>query len=151
MPLQPFKDEEGSDHDVGMSISPAPSPHTTLTPIEAAELSAQTKEAVNDVKAVADPLSVEGEAALSPRATDIDTILTPGTLNMSGVVSQENVMANLENTEQTKEQKLEARIAQLEQNIASLMDVCNGLVRQQQVRNECLDAQNHPGQLFVGE
>jgi hypothetical protein len=41
------------------------------------------------------------------------------------------------------EQKLEARIAQLEKNLESLMDVCQNLIRQQQVRknnnNLCLD------------
>lgn len=146
MPLHPFPDkgEEtnsgDSDNDVGMSLSPSPSPHTTLTPIEAAELSAQTKEAVSSV-AMTEPLHVEGEdvTALLPRPSEnMDTFLT--------VVSQTDMDNGRSNNpavveDLTKEQKLEARIAQLEQNLASLMEVCNGLMKKHQVRSKetCFD------------
>jgi uncharacterized coiled-coil protein SlyX len=145
MPLHHFKDDDTCDHDVGMSLSPSPSPHTTLTPIQAAQLSAQVKEAV-DSSAAEQPLEVEEQgtsSALVPRPTEnLDTFLTPtGALNISGVVSQDNMNSANNRDTSGREHQLESRIAQLEQKLASLTEVCNGLVEQQQVRTEFLDGQ----------
>lgn len=143
--LHHFKDDDTSDHDVGMSLSPAPSPDTTLTPIEAAQLSAQAKEAVNAAAEQSIPVEEEGASALLPRPTEnIDTFLTPtGALNMSGVVSQEKMNSANHDISETpsREQQLESRITQLEQQLARLTEVCNGLVEHQQVRTEYLDSQ----------
>ena len=149
MPLHPFKNDENDSehHDVGMSLSPAPSPHTTLTPLEAAQLSAQTREAVNRIDDVessssSPPLDGEGESAvtLPHPAEDNDKFLSPAcSLSMAGVVSQ-NDMDNIETNltakmeHQTKEERLEERILYLEQSLASLTELCKGLINQQQVR-----------------
>lgn len=159
VPLHPFpnKDEE-DDNNVGMSLSPAPSPHTTLTPIEAARLSSQTKEVVNNNENSDQsmPVAEDGAiAALLPRSEDdkLDKILTPtGTLNMSGLVSlnsnasddgnaNDGHSAATCNKEQTKEQMLEDRVADLEQRLASLAEICDSLMKQQQVRKQCYDEQ----------
>lgn len=160
MSLHPFeKDADTSGEDqIGLSLSPAPSPQTTLTPIEAATLAAQAK-GIDSNGATGDSLPVDRvETALLPRPPEnMDNFLSNGSHMPKNVVSQSllgdtidenNNRDNNNNnsvdapTEKNKEQKLEARIIQLEQSLASLMDVCNGLLKQQQqqqVRNDCFD------------
>ena len=145
MPL-PFKDDENnSEHDVGMSLSPAPSPHTTLTPLEAAQLSAQARGGVNRIDDVESssppPDDGEGESRLPRLVADNDRFLSPTcSLSMSGVVSQngmDDIETNLiQTTEEpsSSDEQLEKRILHLEQSLASLTELCKGLINQQQVR-----------------
>jgi len=129
MPLHSFELEQNipteSDHDVGMSLSPAPSPHATLTPSEAAVLS----EAISNTSNISTRESLPVEQQKLP--IENKECRTP----ISGVVSQSEMDTSSNKVEDdSREEKLEARIAQLEQNLASLIGVCNELVRQQEVR-----------------
>ena len=129
MPLHSFELEQNipteSYHDVGMSLSPAPSPHATLTPSEAAVLS----EAISNTSNISTRESLPVEQQKLP--IENKECRTP----ISGVVSQSEMDTSSNKIEDDpREEKLEARIAQLEQNLASLIGVCNELVRQQEVR-----------------
>ena len=142
-----------------MSISPASSPHTTLTPLEAAQLSVRTKEAVNSaVQQHPDEENgnhgMPSQSALSPRSEEetntLEHFLTPAgssTLHRSDLVSHHsnNVSKNNENDNNTvatcniepiKEQMLEDRVAHLEERLASLTEICHGLLLKQQQQQE---------------
>lgn len=147
-------DSGNDDSQVGLSITPNPSPHTTLTPFEAASLSTQAKCVVRDGNTHVD--TAEAAQAISPSpdghlgnilSNGIENVnlgdATKGGTDLGHQTDRTNDAVKTNERSTNNEQKFEARIARLEKNLESLLDVCQNLIRQQQVRknnnNLCLD------------